>query len=96
MTKVAICPKCKSNKIKVIAPYPSEKLTFICETCKYEKVIKNIEMAKRLNDIEKLYIHCLSWAFTYQNREIPIEEIEKFKGEIWTEITEEYENDKNK
>ena len=91
MTKVAICPKCKSIKIKVIAPYPSEKLTFICENCNYKKEIKDINMAKRLNDVEKIYIHCLSWAFIHQNREIPLDEIEKFKGEVYSDIMEESE-----
>jgi transposase-like protein len=89
MSKVAVCPKCKSIQIKVITPYPSDKLTFICEDCKFQKVLKNIQMAKRLNDVEKIYIHCLSWMFIHQQREIPLEEIEKFKGEVYSDIMEE-------
>jgi hypothetical protein len=46
-------------------------------------------MAKRLNDVEKIYIHCLSWMFIHQQREIPLEEIEKFKGEVYSDIMEE-------
>ena len=87
MTKIAVCPKCKSEDIKVISP--DDKITFMCENCGFKKKLGNSEMAKRLSDTQMIYTQCLSHFVVYGSQP-SLEDIKKFKLEQFSNIMEEY------
>jgi hypothetical protein len=46
MTKILICPKCKSNEVKLATPDGNVVVYFICEKCNFKMKMPNDEITR--------------------------------------------------
>lgn len=86
MTRLMVCPECKSDKIKVITPHGKKGYWLMCEGCKYERQLPDNEKTKRLHEVELFYINSLSTMFL--KRGLTMEDMLNYKLERFLTIIE--------